>query len=937
MNSKQFIFLITIFCAILISQAQERPPIQVYSPNDYGADNQNWSISQSDENTIYVANNKGLLEFNGAKWTVYPSPNKTIIRSVKVIDDFVYTGSYREFGYWSRNELGVLTYYSLSKKLNISFLEDEELWNIVAVDDLILFQSLNRIYIYNKRLESYSIIDSEATIFKMFKVNEGVYFQKVNHGVYEILNGKAKLVSNYILFKKNLLANIFDYKGKLLFLTEDNGFFIFDNDELKKWNISADDELEELRIYSSLRLKDNSFLLGTISDGILLLSSDGDIKYKLNQSTGLSNNTTLSVFEDIENNLWLGLENGINCINIKSPLSIYNDEDGRIGAVNASALYEGNLYIGTNQGLFYKEYNSNKPFNFIKGTQGAVWFLSVINNTLFCGHNSGTYVVNNDKADLISNIQGTWNIKTIDNNNKLLLQGNYTGLYVLEIVDGTWKLRNKVKNFDISSRYFDLYSNNFVFVSHEYKGVFKITLNDEFTEAINIEKVTSVEKGIHTSLVKYEEDILYSHRNGIFKYNATVNDFIRDSIYSKLFDKQEYTSGKLIVDNSTNKLWASSFYGLSYLTPRKLTNIPKVNRISLSFNSRNDVLGYENITHLEGDKFLYGNSKGYIIFDLNKIKQKPFSVTINLIAKSRFKNKDSIILLNKSINSELKYTENNLEFNFSTPNYDKFLEAEYQYKLEGIYNHWSKWSTKSNELFENLPYGDYSFKVRARLGDTLSDNIESYNFRIERPWFISNKMLAVYVALILLFSLFMHNVYKHYYRKQQEKLLQKKQSQLELKELENKEQLARFNNEKLREDIENKNRELATSTMSLIKKNEFLNSIKRELKNVKDNRDISKVIKIIDKNINNNDDWHLFEEAFNNADKDFLKKIKSLHPELTSNDLRLCAYLRLNLSSKEIAPLLNISTRSVEVKRYRLRKKMNLEHESSLTDYILEI
>ena len=81
----------------------------------------------------------------------------------------------------------------------------------------------------------------------------------------------------------------------------------------------------------------------------------------------------------------------------------------------------------------------------------------------------------------------------------------------------------------------------------------------------------------------------------------------------------------------------------------------------------------------------------------------------------------------------------------------------------------------------------------------------------------------------------------------------------------------------------------------------------------------------------------MFEEAFNNADKDFLKKVKSIHPSLTSNDLRLCAYLRSNLSSKEIAPLLNISSRSVEVKRYRLRKKMDLSHEANLTNYILEI
>ena len=147
----------------------------------------------------------------------------------------------------------------------------------------------------------------------------------------------------------------------------------------------------------------------------------------------------------------------------------------------------------------------------------------------------------------------------------------------------------------------------------------------------------------------------------------------------------------------------------------------------------------------------------------------------------------------------------------------------------------------------------------------------------------------------------------------------------------------RVKNETLEASIKNKNRELAISTMSLIKKNEFLNNLKSELRQSNNDQDINRVIKIIDRNINNTDDWKFFEEAFNNADKDFLKKIKSKHSSLTANDLRLCAYLRLNLSSKEIAPLLNISARSVEVKRYRLRKKMNLPHEMNLTNYILDL
>ena len=88
--------------------------------------------------------------------------------------------------------------------------------------------------------------------------------------------------------------------------------------------------------------------------------------------------------------------------------------------------------------------------------------------------------------------------------------------------------------------------------------------------------------------------------------------------------------------------------------------------------------------------------------------------------------------------------------------------------------------------------------------------------------------------------------------------------------------------------------------------------------------------------ITNTDAYRIYvDNLVINADTDFLKKVKLAHPSLTPNDLRLCAYLRLNLSSKEIAPLLNISVRSVEIKRYRLRKKMELHHDQGLVEYIL--
>jgi DNA-binding CsgD family transcriptional regulator len=924
-----------LFCFSLSIQSQARFPIEVFTPKDYGAETQNWSISQSKEKYIYVANNDGLLEYNGANWNVYLSPNETIIRSVNVIDNNIYTGANSEFGYWKRNNKGMLYYTSLSESLKIEFLEDEEFWNIVDIDDYILFQSLKRIYIFSKSTNTIKIIESQTIIYKIFKVNNSIYFQKTKDGLYKIENGKEKLISNNEILSDNRLVNIFNKDGHLLIETENNGFYILDKNNISKWEIPANQTLSKVSVFRSLQLKDESFVLGTRSDGILHINPNGEIINSIDTAHGLSNNTVHAIYEDSENNIWLALENGVNCINVKSPFHIYTDDTGKLGTVYTSAVFNDILYLGTNQGLFYKRIGTNEEFKIIENIQEAVWKLVEIDNTLFCGHDSGTSIISYNSAKKIKSIQqGTWDIKTINKRTDLLLQGSYDGLYVIQKLNNVWILRNKINGFDLSSRYFEIYDNH-IFVNHEYKGIYKIKIDEDFINAVGVEKIAGIGKEIKSSIVKYNNNLLYSFKGGVLKYNTTENTFTKDSILSLLFKEEDYISGKLIYNDKANTLWAFSKNNLNYISPGKLSGIPKINTIAFSNSIPKGLAGFENNTFLENQKYLIGTSNGYIIADLNKLPNKTYKIAINSITKQSIDS--SSINVNITEEGFFKNNENNIEFKYSVPEFDKYIDTEYQYQLIGMYPKWSNWSTNGSVLFKNLLFGEYTFKVRARVGNTITENTPSFSFTIEKPWYLSYTAIACYALFIFLFSLFMHHVYKRYYRRQREQLLQKTNRELELKELENKQQLMKFNNDKLRQDIENKNRELGISTMSLIKKNEFLNSIKKELLNAKDSSSTKQVIKIIDRNLNNNDDWHVFEEAFNNADKDFLKKIKSIHSELTSNDLRLCAYLRLNLSSKEIAPLLNISPRSVEVKRYRLRKKMNLPHESSLTDYILEI
>lgn len=931
---KPFNLFFLLFSIGLLSQ--ELPPIQNFSPIDFGAGNQNWSVSQSDDKHIYIANNSGLLEFNGTNWKLHPSPNGTYIRCVKVIGSRIYSGSYMEFGYWIKNEFGNLEYFSVSSKLQNPLVEDEHFWNISEFKDWVLFQSLDRIYIYNTIDESFEMLDAKTTRAEILKVGNSIYFQKINEGVFTIENGKSALVSDNAILKNDIVVGAFSIQESTLLVTEQGAFYFLDTNGLRRWNISADDELSSVKIYSSIQLNDGSFVLGTISNGIYHIDKNGNIVAHINQEKGLNNNTVLSLFQDVDHNLWLGLDNGISVINLDSPFEEYIDQVGRIGVVYASILFNGFKYLGTNQGLFVKRENEESVYKLVKHTEGQVWVLKQIDDTLFCGHNSGTFVINEDVAAQISDLPGTWDIKQIESNNNLLLQGNYKGLSVLERTNGQWRFRNKIEDFDSSSRFFEFVDRQHILVNHEYKGIFDLKVDTDFKKVLTVKKKDS--KGTGSSLIKFNGEIVYTTVNGTFKFDEERQDFISDTLLTgKLFKADEHIIGVLTPNDDTGKLWGFTDSNIIYLAPGQFNNELVANRIPIPTSFRNSmgVFGFESITHLKDELYIIGISNGYVTLNLKKLKRQEYHISINSVSKEFY---DAPQKAEKvSGNSEFNYSENNLDFRFSVPEYDKFIEVHYQYQLDGIYDDWSNWSTTPEVSFKNLPYGDYMFKVRAKAGNTLTDNIASFEFMIARPWYISNLAILLYITFIIFITALIHKLYKTYYRKQQDVLLKENKKRLKRKKLKAQKKIVQIKNAKLQSEIDSKNRELAVSTMSLIKKNEFLNAIKGQLKESNDNPKIKSVIRTIDRNINNADDWKLFEEAFNNADKDFLKKVKTLHPELTTNDLRLCAYLRLNLSSKEIAPLLNISSRSVEVKRYRLRKKMELQHEKNLTDYILNL
>ncbi len=918
--------------------AQGLPPVINYSPVDYQAENQNWSVSQSADRLVYAANNQGLLEYNGADWTLYPSPNETIMRSVKAVGDRIYTGCYMEFGYWQKDQLGILRYTSLSEELNVELRPDEEFWNILKVNDFLLFQSLKRIYIYNLNDNKVNIIDSGTSIPKIFNIAQSVYHQKINEGIYKIENGIERLLFQDEVVKNDEVVAIFSNREDLSLLTRSSGLYQASGTSLSKKNTAADELLSRVNVYCAIELQDGRIALGTIAHGLILLDANWNIISRIDEIRGLRNNTVLSLYEDQDNGLWLGLDNGISYADLKSAYRTFSDSRGIVGSVYSAAISENIMYLGTNQGLFYRSMDREEDFKLLEGTRGQVWSLDLIGENLFCGHHTGTYIIEGTSAKKIADIPGTWKISTLKDRPDLLIQGNYNGLYILEKKGNNWGLRNKIHGFDHSARFFAQFDED-IFVNHEYKGIFKVGVDPNFSEVIQVSRDTSL-IGANSGMVKYRNELLYAYRGGIFKYDPTSSGFVKDSLLSRAYTPDDYISGKLAIDNLTGNLWVFTHSGISYFSEGSLETAPKKGRIYLNQSARNTVVGYESVVGLkEEGKYLFGTSSGFITADLNGLEVPDFQIKIGRVMKIDRHNKgNEEFVVDPSNEAVFKNDENFLRISYYSARFNRYTATEYQHQLVGMYDNWSEWSTATSVNYENLPYGEYEFKVRSRIGYQLSENTSTYKFLIEKPWYLTNEMLALYILAMVIASIVIHRSYRQYYHNKQNKLIEVNQKELELVRLQNEKEIIELKNKQLKEDFRNKSNELAASTMSLIKKNELLSQVKDQLSSsVEETTTSQEIIRIIDRSLDQKDDWELFKEAFNNADIEFLKKLESKHPNLSPNDIRLCAYLRLNLVTKEIARLLNISPRSVEIKRYRLRKKLNLQHDDNLVNYILKL
>ena len=887
-------------------------------------------IDQAENNNLYFANSTGLLEFNGENWNLYPVPNNTIVRSLKVVNGRIYTGAYMEAGYWEKDDFGKLQYFSLVQKFPNKLIDGEQFWDIEYLDDLIIFRSFNGIYFYDPGKDELSQMANpyEKPFSGIFKLNNELYFQLVGEGLFKVSNGNPEnLIPSEQLGEKAVM-HLYEEDGDLRIITGKSEFFEWDGQRLVKEEIQFNTEFGYPNILDAIDLENGGLGWGTVGKGVIQIDSEGNTVNTFDQNNILMNNTVLDLFLDESGNIWAGLDYGISQIDLESSFRSFQDNRGEIGSVYASYEEAGDLYLGTNQGLYLRKNGENK-FKIIEGTEGQVWFIGRVGGKLWCGHNSGTFSIEEDKATKVCDRLGTWLVKEYAEG--IFIQGHYNGISFIKSTNGELEVVPMLENFPHSSKFIEVAENGDIWLSNEHKGIFRIDVNDSLTGITDIKNYqVSDESGITSSIFRFNDTLYYSSRENIYKYDIAKDNFSDDNELQGLLKDTERVSGKMISEIEETRLWGFGKEGIFYIEPAPINKEYNLINVFIDQDFRNIAVGYENISAFDDSEYLLGIANGYLRFIGGTETSLETSLNLDKVEVSALDATPEMVKLD--VEGDFDYDRNNISFGYSAPVHDKYLNAVYSYRLIGLSSNWSDWSDSPMANFKNLNFGDYIFEVKARVGKYETSPV-SYEFSIARPYYLSNLALVGYLLTFFLILFLVHLFNKRHHKRE----VAEREQALQLKNLEAEREIIKLQNEKLEQDMANKNRELAVSTMSLIKKNEFLTSIKERLKNSEDSPKVKSVIKTIDKDISEEDNWKFFKKAFSNADKDFFKKIKEKHPELTSNDLKLCAYLRLNLSSKEIAPLLNISVKSVEIKRYRLRKKMDLDRETNLTEYILAL
>ncbi len=941
-----------VFNAFVVRAQFFTPLVTNYSQQHYLAGSQNWSVATDTCGVMYFGNNNGLLQYDGINWDLFKLPRGKVVRSVMVdVNNQVFVGSFEEFGYFQKNMDGTMFYTSISSKLKDYKMQNDEIWSIIRLNKYIYFFSFNSYFIYDgETVLGYRTSDSRIS-FSL--VDNAIYAFSEQNGL-SLLNDQMKIFNARTdRFVKGVIVGVLPFHNNGLLLVSKGGLFIQQGNSYSRFAPDVSDIIIKANPNKAILISDSIIVVGTILNGIFALDKSGSLLWHLNTENGLLNNTILGLSTDKAGDLWVAMDKGISMIHIKSPLKVFNSIKSKIGTIYAAAISNHKLYIGTNQGLYEADYDTSSnnaitnAISFKRLTFDHVWHITKIDNQLFFGNNASTFSIANDKIIPLHHVNGGLVIKKgVIDGKEVLIEGTYSQLVMhTKNSNGEWSFSHAIENFSNPVRFVEIDYQGNIWCSHLHKGIYKIRLTSDLMSVQSIKHYPSIssESAAIVNVFKVNNRVVFLDLEQFYTYDDISETLIP---FDKLNDSlPAYKNSRAIVEVSLNHYWFINDVGAALV---KVTDdeVVILNQIMFS-NFQIDVSADEFAIMQTSDLrslFCFGYLLG---FYNNSFTTKKISYKTPLFLKDVHAQTQKGVVLHLPVISTNHYSVshqyNNFQFTISYPNFADKGHYSFRYFLDG-YNgkqYADGFSRIAN--YYNLSAGDYVFqaKVIDESGKLITEL--SYPFSVNPPFLLSWPAIFLYIGLMLLLLYWLVGFIHRRVVKTNSKLLHEQQLQQHAILMEKQQTIMSLENEKLEAELNHKGKEIASTALSIIHKNEVLSAIKDELTEQKKNLGVhypnkyfEKIIHLIDNNLTVENDWVLFQTNFDLIHDHFFRNLKHTYSDLSPNDLRLCALLRLNLTTKNIASLMNVSAKGVEIGRYRLRKKLGISSETSLTNFLIE-
>lgn len=968
----KFTILILLFAKLTMSSQIKKigvPFITNYTSKTYNAASENCDVIQDNEGKMLFANHFGVLQFDGVRWNiVIQTNNKSMVRSLAIDkNNKIYIGAQGEFGYAIQQVNGQYKYTSLLKLVPETKKNFGEVIHTIIRDNEVIYFSREKIFIYKNN--EIKVLESDTNFNDFFEDKKTIYVSDNKKGLFLLKDDMLVLMKDGEKFAGMKIRKIFKNKNSLTILTQKNGIYTYKDKHFEPFKTEADFLLKKGQISVAILLPNEYYVIGTRQKGVVIIDTSGKLIQHINKQKGLQNEYVTNLKLDIEGNLWTTLKEGIDLIKISSPLSRILDTTSFEAKIYSSQIFNKHLYVATDNGLFYLDWEAyknkedkNTHFKPIIGMSENVWNIGVYNNTLLAFENNGIFEIKDNIAKLVSKTDGFWKAIIIPDHQNIIIAGGYTGLHLLNRIGDSWVYQKKIKGFNESCRVIEIDDNENIWIAHGYKGIYKIKLNNLFDEIASVNFYTKKDgfpSSTFLSTFKINNKIVFGTTKGVYKYDNLSKKMILDPFFKKILGNQNHV--RLLQADSNHTIW--------YTADENTGNIIKNNNKSFTVEEMPfkklryfQIPGFENIQTTKSGDVFFGTQVGLIHFNKSKnknYKSKYKSVisevkcifpTESLLFSSTY---DADIKIPKSdkkpIYPILEFSNNAIKFSFALLCYDDTDATKYEYWLEGFEPKWSEWSSITEKEYTNLPENEYIFHVRAKnIYDVISDET-TFKFQILPPL---HRTKWAYFSYFLLFNILIYSIIKYQKtiaKREREQLMINHEKQTLLHHAKAKQQKLALEHQKIINKCKNleatiniKNAKVASNTVNLIHLNKILLSIKELINKVNVHNDLDtnfsllkKINRIIDYELQGDQQWNEFEEIFNQLHDNFIQRLKNSYPDLTPRDMRLCAYLRMNFNTKEIAPLLGISVRGVEDTRYRIRKKLQLSSDVNITEFIL--